>query len=72
MTDDQIEDMEECSQMFDFTGFTPDEDRLLITEVRRLRALLKRYGYHVAECPAFLEMPETAPTCTCGLDEALK
>lgn len=37
MTEEQLTDLEECSQMFDFSGFTPEEDRQLLAEVRRLQ-----------------------------------
>src|SRR5678810_115602 len=34
----ELEDLEECSEMFDFTGFLPEEDRRLLVEIRRLQA----------------------------------
>ncbi len=37
MSEEEVVDMEECSEMFDFTGFSPEDDKRLIAEVRRLR-----------------------------------
>ena len=34
---EEIDDLEECSQMFDFSGFLPEEDRRLITDLKRLK-----------------------------------
>lgn len=69
MTDDQIADLEECSQMFDFTGFTPEEDKQLLAEVKRLRTALRKFGRHPYGCPQWAG-PEY--NCTCGLDVALE
>jgi len=40
MTEAEFKDLEECSEMFDFTGFTPDEDKRLLAEVRYLQQKL--------------------------------
>jgi hypothetical protein len=42
MTESELKDLEECSEMFDFTGFTLDEDKRLLAEVRRLQQELER------------------------------
>ena len=44
MTEAELMELQECSEMFDFVGFTLESDKRLIAEVRRLREALRFYA----------------------------
>ncbi len=56
MSEAELVDMEECSEMFDFTGFSPEDDKHLLAEVRRLRKQLDQMETHVRNCLQAIEM----------------
>lgn len=54
MTEAELEDLEECSEMFDFDGFVVEDDRRLIAALREARKIARHCRNILHACGLYM------------------